>query len=122
MDVAKILEMPLRMKMKQNMVFNNIFFLTVLIAGTKKPLEMIAPVNNKSEKDNISQDFSSSEHDVEKQEQSESTRRELQFLTLYNSLNISGRMTVGHQLTDFIKSCRFGGLECEIDDGFVLFE
>ena len=55
MDVAKILEMPLRMKNKQNMVFKNFFFLTVLIAGTKKPLEMIAPVNNKSEKDNISQ-------------------------------------------------------------------
>ena len=43
---------------------------------------------------------------------------ELEFLRLYMSLDMFGRMAVGHQLNNFIKSCSFGGLECNIDNGY----
>ena len=52
-----------------------------------------------------------------KGKQSQSTQRELAFLQLYMSGGMESRALVGHQLNDFIKSCTFGGLECDIDNG-----
>ena len=49
--------------------------------------------------------------------QLQSTQRELEFLQFYMSVGIASRAFVGHQLNDFIKSCTFGGLECDIDNG-----
>ena len=49
--------------------------------------------------------------------ESDSTQRELMFLISYISGEMEGRMKVGHQLKDFIKSCTFGGLECVVDNG-----
>ena len=54
---------------------------------------------------------------VGKRKQSDSTKKELMFLSFYMTGGREGRMKVGHQVEDFIKSCTFGGLECEIDDG-----
>ena len=48
--------------------------------------------------------------------QSDSTQRELMFLIYYVSGGMEGRMMVGHQARDFIKSCTFGGLECVVDN------
>ena len=56
-------------------------------------------------------------HPKGKEMQSESMQRELNFLSLYMMLPMMVRMTAGHQLEDFIKSCTFGGLECNPDDG-----
>ena len=52
--------------------------------------------------------------------QSDSTQRELMFLIYYMYGGMEGRMKVGHQVKDFIKSCTFGGLECEMDNGYLI--
>ena len=52
--------------------------------------------------------------------QSDSTQRELMFLIYYMYGGMEGRMKVGHQVKDFIKSCTFGGLECVVDNGYLI--
>ena len=49
--------------------------------------------------------------------ESDSTQRELMFLISYMYGGMEGRMKLGHQARDFIKSCNFGGLECVVDNG-----
>ena len=51
------------------------------------------------------------------------SQRELRFLTTYNMADAGrswrklARKEVGHKAKDFIKSCTFGGLECDTDYG-----
>ena len=52
-----------------------------------------------------------------KGEQSMTTKRELKFMNSYMSISDNVQWEIGHQLTDFIKGCNFGGLECTVDDG-----
>ena len=54
------------------------------------------------------------------EKESDSTQRELMFLIYYMSQGMQGRIMVGHQVKDFIKSCTFGGLECVVDNGYFI--
>ena len=50
-----------------------------------------------------------------KEKQSATTRRGLKFLNSYMTVSNENRIQIGHQLEDLIKSCNFGGLECNVD-------
>ena len=57
---------------------------------------------------------------VGEEKQSSSTQREMLFLKIYLSEGMNGTMKVGQQVKDFIKSCTFGGLDCQMDNGYLV--
>ena len=53
-----------------------------------------------------------------KGKQSATTQRELMFLNRYMAISSDDQKQIGHQRENFIKSCTFGGLKCNVDNRY----